>query len=343
MTSITFEHTVVELKTETNNMLLVSGYRPPNSNTKEFLKDYNLALKTWQKLKYHDVVIGIDHNLDFLKSDKHPQTQQFLELNLDNDMMPTITRRTRVTRTSTTLIDNVMVSKKLHAHYNSLILIDDISDHFPSLVFLHNQKCAKKEAKKIHTREINDTKISQIKNELNMVNWVNELSEHNVNTAFSSFHTKLVETIETVIHEETKTISYKWVTRDPWLTSSLLKCLRRQHTLYQQTLRGNKVEVAEKYKSYRNTLKKLIRYCKSQYYLNKCIEFRQNSRKLWAMINRVISKSNHKSESIDKIKVGSTYKSDAKSITSSFCNHFANVGKSYAVKIGKSNKKLKTT
>ena len=37
--STTFEHTVVELKTETNNLLLVSGYRPPNSNTKEFLRD----------------------------------------------------------------------------------------------------------------------------------------------------------------------------------------------------------------------------------------------------------------------------------------------------------------
>ena len=58
------------------------------------------------------------------------------------------------------------------------------------------------------------------------------------------------------------------------------------------------------------------------------------------MINRVISKSNHKRELIDKIKVGSTYKSDAKSITSSFCNHFMNLGKRYAEKIGKSNKKI---
>ena len=90
-------------------------------------------------------------------------------------MMPTITRPTRVTRASATLIDNVLVSKKLHSYFNSLILIDDISDHFPSLVFLHNQKGARKEARKIQTREINDTKIAKIKNELDSVNWVNEL------------------------------------------------------------------------------------------------------------------------------------------------------------------------
>ena len=144
VSSTTFEHTVIELKTETSNLLLVSGYRPPSTNTKDFLRDYKLALKTWQKLKHHDIVIGLDHNLDFLKSDKHLHTQEFLELNLDSDMMPTITRPTRVTSSSATLIDNVMVSNKLHSHYSSSILIEDISDHFPSLVLLHNQKCKKK-------------------------------------------------------------------------------------------------------------------------------------------------------------------------------------------------------
>ena len=217
----TFEHTVCELKTGTNNLLLVSGYRPLNSNTKEFLRDYKLAIKTWQKLKYQDIVIGINHNLAFLKSDKHPQTQLFLEFNLDTDMMPTITRPTRVTRTSATLTDNVFISKRLHTHFSSQILIDDISDHFPSLVFLNNQKCTKKEAIKIQTREINEAKITQIKNELKSIDWVRELSEQNAETVFNSFHKKLVETIETVIPKNTKTVSYKRMTRDPWLTVSL--------------------------------------------------------------------------------------------------------------------------
>ena len=93
----TFEHTVIEIKTETTNLLVVSGYRPPNSNTKEFLSEYKQAVKVWQKLKHHELIVGLDHNLDFLKSEKHPNTQSFLEFNLDSDLMPTITRPTRVT------------------------------------------------------------------------------------------------------------------------------------------------------------------------------------------------------------------------------------------------------
>ena len=136
----TFEHTVIEIKTETTNLLVVSGYRPPNSNTKEFLSEYKQAVKVWQKLKHHELIVGLDHNLDFLKSEKHPNTQSFLEFNLDSDLMPTITRPTRVTQKSATLIDNVFISKKLQNNFASSILIDDITDHFPSIVFLKNQK-----------------------------------------------------------------------------------------------------------------------------------------------------------------------------------------------------------
>ena len=44
---------------------------------------------------------------------------------------------------------------------------------------------------------------------------------------------------------------------------------------------------------------------------------------------------------IDRIRVGNVQKSDANSITFAFCNHFSSVGKSYANKIAKSNKKIK--
>ena len=111
-----------------------------------------------------------------------------------------------------------------------------------------------------------------------------------------------------------------------------MKCMRKQRTLYQETLRNGTDGAIAKYKTYRNTLKRLIRYCKSNYYLNKCIEFKQNSKKLWTLINRAISKSNNKTDSIDKIRVGGNYRTDAKSVTSAFCNHFANVGKNYAEK-----------
>ena len=207
-------------------------------------------------------------------------------------------------------------------------------------MFLKYQKLLKKEPIKIKTREINDSKIMEIKNKLDKINWVEELCELDADSTFSSFHTYLVETIDSVIPEKTKTVNYNRIIRDPWLTLSLMKCMRKQRTLYQETLRNGTDGAIGTHKTYRNTLKRLIRYCKSNYYLSKCIEFKQNLKKLWTLINNAISKSNNKTDSIDKIRVGGNYRIDAKSVTSAFCNHFANVGKNYAEKITKSNKKI---
>ena len=149
-----------------------------------------------------------------------------------------------------------------------------------------------------------------------------------------------METVETVLPEKTKIINYNKIIRDPWLHSSILRSLHKQKTLYQAMLRSGKKEALEKNKCYRNTLKRLIRHCESEYFLAKCSAFKNNSKKLWGLINWTISKSHNKLDSIEKIKVENIYKSDAKSITSPFCNHFSKVGKSYAEKISKSNRKI---
>ena len=43
---------------------------------------------------------GMDHNLDLIKSDKHQPTKEFIEINLENELIPTITKPTRITKNS---------------------------------------------------------------------------------------------------------------------------------------------------------------------------------------------------------------------------------------------------
>ena len=139
-----WEYIVVELKTNNNNVLIVSGYRPPNSNVKKSLKEYEKILKSLKQHKHHELIIGLDHNYDLLKSAHNTNTGQFLNLNIDNDLTPCITKPTRVTTKTATLIDNVMISNKLSCSYTPYVLLDDISDHCPCLVLLHDvNKCKK--------------------------------------------------------------------------------------------------------------------------------------------------------------------------------------------------------
>ena len=78
-----FEYNVVELKTNTNNILIVSGYRPPNSNTRKFMQEYKTVLTKLKESKHHELIIGMDHNFDLLKSASNSTTSMFLNLNVD--------------------------------------------------------------------------------------------------------------------------------------------------------------------------------------------------------------------------------------------------------------------
>ena len=196
-----FEHVVVELKTDTHNILLVSGYRPPHTKEKLFLQEYNKLTKTLEKLKNHEIIIGLDHNLDLMKAHLHTHTNTFLENNLEHDLVPCISKPTRVMRKTATLIDNILLSQKLQYEANPKIIIDDISDHFPILVLLPNQKKAIKEPKIIKVRKLDEITMEKIKQGIDYINWNNKLAQLTANESFNLFHDHLCEQINSFAPE----------------------------------------------------------------------------------------------------------------------------------------------
>ena len=212
---------MVELKTDKRNILLVSGYRPPNTNVKKFLTEYKNLIKQLNKEKDHEVVIGIDHNLDLLKTHQHPQTNEFLEVNLKTNLLPTISKPTRLTTKSATLIDNIFLGTRLQNTMKSTIIINDMSDHLPCLVIIKNHSKCLKENKTITSRPLTDTNFDNINVELSLINWDQEED-------FSKFHDKLCTIIDTYAPGKENKVSAKKVVQDPWITRCILTSLRKQ-------------------------------------------------------------------------------------------------------------------
>ena len=132
-------------------MIIGEMYRVPGTNEKKFLKDYGNILNTL-KSENKEIIIGTDQNMDYLKINKHNNTSELLDINFDNNILPTIIRPTRVTHNSATLIDNIYVSHKLSTNYKSGIIITDISDHYPCFVIINNIKQIKKEPMEFKTK-----------------------------------------------------------------------------------------------------------------------------------------------------------------------------------------------
>ena len=126
------EHICVEIKLHDKNVSVSLLYRPPNTNATEFNIEYEKYIKKLKSTKL-ETVIGLDHNLDLLNMEKHKPTQEFFNMNINNQLFPTITKPTRITSTTATLLDNLMVNLSLNQNYLSGILVDNMSDHLPCL------------------------------------------------------------------------------------------------------------------------------------------------------------------------------------------------------------------
>ena len=271
---------VIEVKCQTN-ILMCSGYRPPNTSTVDFSNGYENVLKNMTNHKHTNSVIGIDHNLDFIKHNKHNPTQLYLTQNLDYHMVPTITRPTRITDNSATLIDNLFVSQKLQDKYKSSILINDFSDHLPCYVILQDVTELKASLQTVSFHRFSEKVKLKICENIRKIDWQTELTNDDVNEAFSKFHSKLTNLIKKFAPVKTKTINPRKHPRAKWLTAGIINSINKNKELYRKSIQTSaSLESKNQYTMHNKLLNKIKRYAKLNYYSNKCEEIRNNGSKL---------------------------------------------------------------
>ena len=276
------DNSVLELETKHRNIIMCSMYRPPNTNESEFLKQYNDFTLKLTNDKKKDCVIGLDHNLDLLKAEKHKSTQQFIETTLDNKLIPVITKPTQITRSTATLIDNILLSENLIGRHVCGRVCSDLSDHLPCLVSLHSINNQKREPLEIVGRNLKDPKIKEINSILNEINWHDVLGQSNGSDKFECFHDKVMDIINDVSPERIICIPYRKIIKEPWMTQGLKKCSNKQQSLYKTFLSTKTADAEKRYKNYRQILQKTKRASKKAHYLGKCEDFRSNTKKTLA-------------------------------------------------------------
>ena len=329
-----FENMTIELKTHSDSVFVSTLYRPPDGKCKVFLKNYKRLLNKFTDKELSNLIIGMDHNMDIMKHEVHPVTNEFIEHNLDKGLLPTITKPTRVTRTTATLIDNIVVGKKYQSNYESQIILSDLSDHFPCMLNIKNTKLFSKKQTTVKTRGLNPSKIEEIKLKLAQIDWDNLLANKPTDKSFDIFHQTLNDIMDETAPYHTVKISHKKIRRDPWISMGLLKCLKKQHNLYKQFLiNRNDEALLQRYRTYRNKLQQVIRRAKEKYYQDKCIEYRKNTSKLWKLINKLSNKENDKTNIIEYLKIDNLDIYSSKIIAEEFAKHFSTVGKRFAEQI----------
>ena len=122
-----------------------------------------------------------------------------------------------------------------------------------------------------------------------------------------------------------KQVSFKFTPKNPWYSKEArilkIKLDKQQNKFY----RTNNSENESLFKELKKNYNKKIRQDKQNYYFNKLRESNGNSKKVWGVINEVLSRKSNEKIQTDIIKYnGCTYQSKS-TIAEAFNDYYINI------------------
>ena len=232
------ESIFIEVKSRNGKQIIFgSMYKPSNTSNEQFITNImEIVHKTKSGKGQHspELVLGMDHNINLLNGKSHKPTQKFIETMDGLLLYPTITRPTRITHNSATLIDNIYVSDSLHRSFELTIIINDMSDHLPVLTMLKQTKLRDSEPITFNSQCLDDKKLKQVNADLMKVDWIGILNGTMFDEKFNQFSEKIDQILDKIAPVKEVRISAKRRFIEPWMTRGLEQSSCKKIRLYKK-------------------------------------------------------------------------------------------------------------
>ena len=122
-----------------SNILLGLIYRMPDASVDKCNARITYVLHIINQEKSFFYLVG-DLNIDFLKFESHKSTSTVLHISNSPSVLPLITKPTRVTKNTATLIDHILTNDlDITLEHEQGILCTDISDHYATVHIAGNK------------------------------------------------------------------------------------------------------------------------------------------------------------------------------------------------------------
>ena len=207
-------------RTKEKNLIVGIIYRPPEQNIIDFNAELDRLLFVISKNNKECILLG-DWNIDLIKHNCHRQTAEFLDIMYSKLFVPLITRPSRITSHTATLLDNIFVNNPSN-YLHSGLLISDISDHQPVFSFLSNEVDGEnKQNIHITYREKSTENMNKFRLELEQCEWKDVL-QNDCSSAYNNFLNKITVAYNKCFPIKKKRLEIGF-RQKPWLTKGLLK------------------------------------------------------------------------------------------------------------------------
>ena len=326
-----FECITVDVSLDgTKNVIVACVYRKPGF----LIENFTVGLEDlFCNVKNKVIYITGDFNIDLLKSDTHSPTKQFIDTMYSLGLYPLITRPSRITSHSATLIDNIFTNELRHENISGLVL-NDITDHLPVFTLYDYRVRRQNDNLGVCHRKMDDQAIQRLFSELETHDWEPVYSKNNVNMSYEVF----VKQFGTIVDKNCpKSVKYmkNGTETKPWLSKCLINACRKKNMLYVNFLKS-KLQVDElKYKTYKNKLTKILRAAERAYYNEQLNKQKNNMKTTWKILNEVIKGTAVSSKIPDVFLEHDKEIHNRKEIANAFNNFFVGVGPNLAKGIHK--------
>ena len=295
---------------------LAGIYRPPNCCADSFIDYLENSILNYDLCNC--VLLG-DFNFDFLKVSTDFRISRFVEIMQTNGFQQCITKPTyfnSVSRSPTTILDHIW--HNLNITFNSNVIYPPLSDHFAcSTIF--NTKLS--DSNRVTLRFRNFSLQNKVKFHANIENEFElaTLNMTDINTVVYSFNCWLTYLLNKYFPIKVKTVSEKR-NMQPWMTSSIIKCIKIKHKLFKQFQRGEINYCV--YKTYSSLLKTLLIIAERRYRRKKVANLRGNMRSVYQIINNMLGKG--VSRVCNRISINGSIETDGEKIANAFAEYFEN-------------------
>ena len=318
---------------KTKSIILGVIYRPnsqPRADMDIFitkLADITAKINIENKESY---IMG-DFNIDLLKFQSHEKTKHFIESMLTTEYLPVITKPTRVTDHSATLLDHIYSNNK-SLNYTSGIVITDVADHFGTFYVSR---------KKAHVTVSNIKYIRQMKAE-NFIHFKQILAATDFspvlacdcpNEAYNKFICVYDNAFNIALPTKRIKLLRKYIKREPWMTQGLLNSSLNKSQLLRIKIKKPTENNIKKYKYFCKMFTKLKRLTKSKYYTDIFYMNISNVKRTWQILREVLNRQPNHNKQNELFVIGNSETNNKQDIANGFNTFFANIGKTINDKI----------
>ena len=265
--------------------------------------------------------------------------QEYFDLFVSNGSIPLITKPTRFSKKSASLIDQIFCRfSKNSSHNSSGIIVTSISDHMPCFSIINYEIKNEPKSKFIKIRKKGAIEMQAFRDEIKLrvasADFeVDLLSDPNTN------YGKLEGIIKNA-HEKcfpVKTVKFnKYKHRvSPWITPDILKSIKFRDDLY---VKWKKCDPSShhyfvyepSFKSFASILQKDIRNAKKEYFSRKFENYKSDIKKTWKQINDLLTKKSRTVELPKYFIDGNKKITNSSEIANCFNSFFCNIGPALA-------------